>query len=76
MRLTGELLIGQSATFGQHGAFRAIEAATGEPLEPAFGGASLRDLDAACALADDAFDTYRETTLDARAAFLVRNNSV
>lgn len=70
MRLTGELLIGQSATFGQHGAFRAIEAATGAPLEPAFGGASLQDLDAACALADDAFDAYRETSLDARAAFL------
>ncbi|MDI9654504.1 hypothetical protein QM306_40610, partial [Burkholderia cenocepacia] len=47
-----------------------MAAATGAPLEPAFGGASLHDLETACALADDAFDTYRETSLDARAAFL------
>ncbi|AJX34873.1 MULTISPECIES: aldehyde dehydrogenase (NADP(+)) [pseudomallei group] len=70
MRLTGQLLIGQSAAFGQNGAFRAIDAATGAPLEPAFGGASPHDLETACALADDAFDAYRETSLDARAAFL------
>ncbi len=70
MRISGQLLIGQSAVSGQNGEFRAIEAATGEPLEPAFGGASLHDLETACALADAAFDTYRETSLDARAAFL------
>lgn len=34
MRLSGELLIGQSAVFGQNGTLRAIAAATGEPLEP------------------------------------------
>lgn len=70
MQLTGQLLIGQSAVAGRNGTFHAIAAATGEPLEPAFGGASVHDLDAACALADDAFDAYRETSLDARAAFL------
>ncbi|AOJ83090.1 MULTISPECIES: aldehyde dehydrogenase (NADP(+)) [Burkholderia] len=70
MRLTGQLLIGQSEAFGQNGSFLAIDAASGAPLEPAFGGASLRDLETACALADDAFDAYRETPLDARAAFL------
>ncbi|KVE40023.1 aldehyde dehydrogenase (NADP(+)) [Burkholderia sp. TSV86] len=70
MRLTGQLLIGQSAAPGRNGSFRAIDAATGEPIEPAFGGASLRDLDHACALADDAFDVYRETPLESRAAFL------
>ncbi len=70
MRISGQLLIGQSAVSGQNGEFRAIEAATGEPLEPAFGGASVHDLETACALADAAFDTYRETSLDARAAFL------
>ncbi|HHT8959747.1 TPA: aldehyde dehydrogenase family protein, partial [Burkholderia cenocepacia] len=70
MQLTGQLLIGQSAVAGQNGTLHAIAAATGEPLEPAFGGASLHDLETACALADDAFDTYRETSLNARAAFL------
>ncbi|WP_179400895.1 aldehyde dehydrogenase (NADP(+)) [Burkholderia guangdongensis] len=70
MRLTGQLLIGQSAVSGQNGTLRGIAAATGEPLEPAFGGASLHDLDTACTLADDAFDLYRETGLEARAAFL------
>lgn len=70
MRLSGELLIGQSAVFGQNGTLRAIAAATGEPLEPAFGGASRHDLETACALADDAFDIYRETSLEIRAAFL------
>lgn len=70
MQLTGHLLIGQSAIAGQNGTLHAIAAATGEPLDPAFGGASLHDLDTACALADDAFDTYRDTSLEARAAFL------
>ncbi|KWN48063.1 2,5-dioxovalerate dehydrogenase [Burkholderia stagnalis] len=70
MRLTGQLLIGQSAVTGQNGELHAIAAATGERLPPAFGGASLRDLETACALADDAFDTYRETSLAARAEFL------
>ncbi|KWH62711.1 aldehyde dehydrogenase (NADP(+)) [Burkholderia anthina] len=70
MQLTGQLLIGPSAVTGQNGTLHALAAATGEPLEPAFGGASLHDLETACALADDAFDTYRETSPDARAAFL------
>ncbi|RQV83064.1 aldehyde dehydrogenase (NADP(+)) [Burkholderia anthina] len=70
MQLTGQLLIGPSAVTGQNGTLHALAATTGEPLEPAFGGASLHDLETACALADDAFDTYRETSPDARAAFL------
>ncbi|OJA32573.1 aldehyde dehydrogenase (NADP(+)) [Burkholderia ubonensis] len=70
MRLTGQLLIGSAAVTGQNGTLHAIAAATGERLEPAFGGASLHDLETACALADDAFDPYRETSLEARAAFL------
>ncbi|MGR3907222.1 aldehyde dehydrogenase (NADP(+)) [Burkholderia sp. SR8] len=70
MQLTGQLLIGQSAIAGQNGTLHGIAAATGEALEPAFGGASLHDLETACALADDAFDTYRETNPEQRAAFL------
>ena len=59
MQLTGQLLIGQSAVAGQNGTLHALAAATGEPLEPAFVGASLHDLETACSLAADAFDNGR-----------------
>ncbi|WP_394116291.1 aldehyde dehydrogenase (NADP(+)) [Xanthobacter lutulentifluminis] len=64
------LLIGASSRAGTHGEVRGIAAATGAPLEPAFGGATLQDLDRACALAAAAFDPYRALPLDRRAAFL------
>jgi len=70
MTLTGELLIGAGRRLGTHGAFFAVEAATGDHIEPAFGGASAADLDAACALAATAFDPYRAQPLERRAAFL------
>ncbi|TXN54495.1 aldehyde dehydrogenase family protein, partial [Methylobacterium sp. WL18] len=70
MTVRGENLIGAQARRGTQAAFRAVEAATGNTLEPEFPGASLDDLDRACALADSAFDTYRETAPEARAAFL------
>ena len=70
MTLTGEMLIGATAVRGTHGALRAIEAATGAALEPAFGGATLANLDRACALAEAAFDSFRETPPEARATFL------
>jgi len=70
MSITGQLLIGQSRLHGHNGNIHGIVAATGEPLEPRFGGATLADLDRACALAEAAFDGYRETGLEQRAAFL------
>jgi 2,5-dioxopentanoate dehydrogenase len=70
MILRGENLIGAEARRGTEAAFRAVEAATGESLEPDFPGASLADLDRACALAEAAFDTYRETDPETRAGFL------
>lgn len=70
MSITGHLLIGQSRVPGKNGQLRAINAATGEALAPVFGGASLDDLEAACALADAAFDRYRETAPEGRAVFL------
>ncbi|MFS8980352.1 aldehyde dehydrogenase (NADP(+)) [Cupriavidus necator] len=70
MPITGQLLIGRARVRGQHGDFHAIDARTGEPFGAAFGGATMADLDRACALADEAFDAYRESTLEARAAFL------
>jgi alpha-ketoglutaric semialdehyde dehydrogenase len=68
--IQGDLLIGARAQHGTSAAFYAINPATGLTLEPAFAGASLDDVEHACTLAQQAFDTYRETTLEQRAAFL------
>lgn len=70
MQLSGNLLIGEQAVFGGNGTFKAVSASTNENQEPAFGGATLVDLERACALAWAAFDVYRETLPEARAAFL------
>ncbi|MFC6337253.1 aldehyde dehydrogenase family protein [Pseudomonas sp. CCM 7891] len=70
MSMTGQLLIGQRAYRGENGEFRGLDAATGQTLEPAFGGAGLADLDRACSLAEAAFDDYRARPLEQRAAFL------
>ena len=68
--INGEMFIGSRAVKGTAGQLRGIDAASGEPMEPVFGGATRDQLDEACRLADDAFDTYRSTTPDARANFL------
>lgn len=70
MNISGELLIGRQAVRGGAGTIHAIDAATGATLEPAFGGATPEQLDQACALAWQAFDTYRETAPERRADFL------
>ena len=70
MRVTGEMLIGATALRGTDKPIRAVDAATGKPLEPAFGGGTAADVDRACALAWAAFDAYRETGLEERARFL------
>src|SRR4051812_48269070 len=70
MPITGEMLIGATAVRGADRPVRAVEAATGRPLEPAFGGGTAADVERACALAWAAFDRYRETGLEERAGFL------
>lgn len=70
MTLTGKMLIGQRAISGNREAIRAINPATGTPLEPAYAGGHGEHVEQACALAWAAFDTYRETSLADRAAFL------
>ncbi|MEA3534377.1 aldehyde dehydrogenase (NADP(+)) [Rhizobium sp. CC-YZS058] len=67
---TGDLLIGAKAVHGTNGEIYGLDAATGERLPTSFGGATKADLEAAAALAWQAFPLYRETTLEARAAFL------
>ncbi len=70
MTLTGDLLIGASALRGSGEPFQATNPATGEALPPSYAGAEAAELERACALADAAFDSFRETSPEARAAFL------
>jgi 2,5-dioxopentanoate dehydrogenase len=68
--INGEMFIGGRAVKGSNGEIRGLNAATGEPLEPIFAGATPDQLDEACRLADEAFDTYRSTDPQSRALFL------
>src|SRR3546814_339112 len=67
--MDGSFLIGARAVT-RDDTFRAIDPATNEALDPAFATSSLDDVAEACHLAADAFDTYRETDPETRAAFL------
>ncbi|WP_182086478.1 aldehyde dehydrogenase (NADP(+)) [Aureimonas sp. ME7] len=70
MTIQGEQIIGHAIAKGSQGEVFGVDAATGQALQPAFGGASPADLERACALAEAAFDPYRETSLEERARFL------
>jgi alpha-ketoglutaric semialdehyde dehydrogenase len=72
MHIKGEMIVGRDVIFGMAGQAQAIDPARHAPLEPAFGLATDDDLQRACALAAEAFDTYRETAPEQRAAFLER----
>jgi NADP-dependent aldehyde dehydrogenase len=64
------MLIGQENVTGNKVEIRGIDPATGKMLEPAFGGGGKADVERACGLAEEAFDIYRESSLEARALFL------
>jgi NADP-dependent aldehyde dehydrogenase len=70
VKLTGEMLIGARAVRGSESALRAVNPATGEEMEPEFGGGSGAEVDAACGLAEVAFNPYRAVSLEGRAQFL------
>ena len=70
MSVTGEMLIGATALRGGGSEIRATNPATGEAMEPAYGGGGAAEVDRACALAAAAFDTYSNTAPEQRAAFL------
>ena len=70
MQLTGNQLIGATQHLGTAGVSHAINPATGDTLEPPFGGGTSADVDSACTLAAAAFNPYRATTLEHRALFL------
>ena len=68
MQLTGEMLIGGRPVRGSAAPVHGIDPATGQPLDPPFPGGTTADVAQACALAWDAFDLYRETSLEGRDA--------
>jgi len=70
MKVLGEMIIGRRTVFGTGGTMRAIAPATGAPFGGAFGLATPDDVDAACELAQAAFDPYRALAPEVRARFL------
>jgi NADP-dependent aldehyde dehydrogenase len=70
--LSGKMFIGAKAVRGTAGQISGIDPASGESLSPSYGLAGTAEVDRACGLAWSAFDAYRETSLEARAAFLER----
>ncbi|QUN26141.1 aldehyde dehydrogenase (NADP(+)) [Cupriavidus sp. KK10] len=70
MHITGDMLIGAQAVRGTEALLQAINPTTGEALGPDFHGGGQAEVERACALAEAAFDTYRNTTPEQRAALL------
>jgi NADP-dependent aldehyde dehydrogenase len=70
MQITGSQLIGKQDIQGTGPEIRAMDPVTGKPMEPAWRGADIGQVDAAVQLAVRAFPAYRETTLEQRAVFL------
>src|SRR5437016_11501284 len=69
-KVTGAMLIGRTAVHGTERPVHAIDPSTGAEVEPAFGTGNAADVDRACTLAQQAFDSYRAITLEQRAQFL------
>ena len=69
INIDGAILVGSTATYAS-AAFDALAATTGAPLGPKFSEADGAHVERACALADEARDTFAATSPEARAAFL------
>lgn len=63
-------MIGSRSVRGQAGTLHTFDPAHGTQLEPSFGAGDNGDLDLACQLANQAFDSYRNLPLEQRACFL------
>jgi len=70
--LRGTSIIGGESRTGTGAAFHGIDPATGAPLEPAYHGASLEDLNLAANLAEEAFAIFGRLGGRERARFLRR----
>ncbi|MFE9104985.1 aldehyde dehydrogenase (NADP(+)) [Actinomadura geliboluensis] len=69
-QLTGRMVIGFDRVAGTGRAINAVDPRTGENLDPGYRYGDQGDVERACALAEEAFDAYRATTAEQRAAFL------
>jgi 2,5-dioxopentanoate dehydrogenase len=69
MPLSGRFFIGSEEVESKE-TFLAVSAATGEALQPPFSVTDEANVNLACDLAWDAFDTFRQLHPDARAKFL------
>ncbi|MBV6754538.1 aldehyde dehydrogenase (NADP(+)) [Pseudomonas chlororaphis] len=72
MKLTGNLLIGAQEVSATAGTMKALNPATNTEIEPSFAFGGVAQVERAAQLADDAFDSYNNTSLAERAAFLER----
>jgi NADP-dependent aldehyde dehydrogenase len=72
MKLTGNLLIGAQEVPATAGTMKALNPATNSEIEPSFAFGSIAEVERAAQLADDAFDSYNNSSLEDRAAFLER----
>ncbi|MBQ5946843.1 aldehyde dehydrogenase (NADP(+)) [Massilia sp. ST3] len=70
MSITGEAIIGGAQERGAGGSFKAWDPSRREYLEPAFHMVTPDQIDRACRLAGEAFDTFRATSDQERAQFL------
>ena len=70
MKISGSMLIGSNETYGSQAPIHAVNPATGLPLDPAYAGGGEHEVGLACALAESAFDPYRNTSPKQRAEFL------
>lgn len=70
MDIQGTMLIGASAVAGTAASFQAYDPALRAPLDPSFAGGTREHVEQACALAAEAFESFRVTSPEVRAQFL------
>jgi 2,5-dioxopentanoate dehydrogenase len=70
VNITGSMLVGANEVRGTEGVLRAWNPTAGTELEPDFAAGGRVEVNRACLLAQEAFDSYRETPLETRAQFL------
>lgn len=70
MELNGRNLIGQTVSVEGSRTFTGVDPTRNEQLEPPYHEATKAEIDRAMQLAESAFDAYRATTAEQKAAFL------
>jgi len=70
MNITGQALIGATSVTGDGAVFSAFSPSLGKEIAPVFHTVGAAQIDRACRLAQQAFDSYRATEPETRARFL------